>query len=252
MKSTQKALQHILEFEELSEKGDFLNKISPFFKFIVLISFLIVNISIDKYDILKAFLMLSLSIYIVLISPITPWRMGKIICYLSFFILFVVIFNPIFDKNFFKIGNYNLNAGFISAIVIFVKFINTVSFTLSISSSIKINDLIYILNKIKLPKELIIVIMIMYRFLFIFLKDIISTLESIKSRKTEKLNYKDMKNIVSNFIVMGIYRSESVYEAIKSRGTLYIPKTSSIDIKNRDILFLSFSLLYIFGVRFFI
>lgn len=250
--NTYKSLQFLVDFEEMSLKESLLSKIDTLFKLILILFFAIINVSLDKYDLNKSILLLSYTTYIFAVSSLTFKHLIKIILYTSFFIIFIVIFNPIFDRDDYKLGNYIINAGIISAVTIYIKLINIVILTSSLLASTRPSSLISSLKFIKLPPELILSLLITYRFIFIFLLDIIETSESISSRRkyNSKITLFDMKHIFSAMFQKAIYRSESIYETILSKGNIISNIQYEIKIKPHDILFLLISFSYLLTIRF--
>ncbi|MGB9730651.1 energy-coupling factor transporter transmembrane component T family protein [Calditerrivibrio nitroreducens] len=249
--NTQKTLQFLIDIEEMPSKGGLLTEVSPFFKILVFIFFSAINVSINKYDIVKSLFLTTYCVYIFFISPITFRYLSKIILYSSFFILFIAILNPLFDKNIYNLSGYAINAGIISALNIYIKFLNIVIITSSMISSTKFSDILNSLKILKLPHEIALSMTIMYRFLFLFLSDIIQTTEAINSRKKSynKLNYKYMKNIISNMFQRAIYRSESIYEAILAKGGLNLRVKKQLNFNLKDLAFLTISMTYITFIR---
>ncbi|ADR18353.1 cobalt transport protein [Calditerrivibrio nitroreducens DSM 19672] len=249
--NTQKTLQFLIDIEEMPSKGGLMTMISPFFKILLFIFFSVINVSINKYDLVKSLFLTTYCVYIFFISPITLRYLSKIILYSSLFILSIAILNPLFDKNIYTLSGYTINAGVISALNIYIKFLNIVIITSSIISSTRFSDIVNSLKILKLPQEIALSMTIMYRFLFLFLSDIIQTIEAISSRNKSynKLNYKYMKNIISSMFQRALYRSESIYEAILSKGGLNFSVKKQIDVSLRDLVFLTISMIYITIIR---
>ncbi|MBZ4643936.1 MAG: ABC-type transporter, integral rane subunit [Deferribacteraceae bacterium] len=253
MKSAEKNLHYLINFDTLSKQGCVLGKINPASKIFVFLTFLIALVSINKYDILKTLLLSSFTFAMINMSRLKYSTFIKICVVLSPFILLFVVFNPILDKNIFAFYNYSINAGYISALTTLIKFINTTAISLLIITSTTVHEIAYGLYKLKIPGFMAIQIILMYRFIFLFLSDIINTTESIKSRGGYRGNikWKDMKQIVSSFFARAIYRGEDVYYSMLSRGFNLQNLNADTRFKLKDFLFLFLSICYILLLRLF-
>jgi len=252
LKTAQDRLQHLTAFEELAESDFPLNMVSPVVKIIVAVVFIILTISVNKYDIIHSLLLTSFTCFLIAIAPLKVTSVLKMFLYLSPFVLLLVIFNPVYDKSIIHIAGYQIYGGYVSAFTTVLKFINTTTVSVLIVSSTKFNHIASSLRFFKMPKFLIIQFMVMYRFIFIFLYDIIQSLQAVKSRGFQggRFSWRNMKAIISAFFVKSVLRGEEVYNSMLSRG--FEIKNFKFDdkVKMSDIFFGLCSLLYVFIVRF--
>lgn len=252
MKTAQERLQHLTAFEELAESTFPLNLVSPVVKIIVAVVFVVLTISVDKYDIIHSLLLTSFTCFLIAIAPLKVTSILKMLLYLSPFVLLLVVFNPVYDKSIIKIAGYQVHGGYVSAFTTVLKFINTTTVSVLIISSTKFNHIASSLRFFRMPKFLVIQFMVMYRFIFIFLYDIIQSLQAVKSRgfHSGKFSWRNMKAIVSTFFVKSVFRGEEVYNSMLSRG--FEIKNFKMDnrAKAGDVFFGFCSLFYIFIMRF--
>lgn len=252
MNNAQERLQKLTVFEELAGRDILLNNISPVIKIIVAAVFIVLLISIGKYDIAHSLLITSFICFLLPISPVKIKSILKMLFYLSPFILLLIGFNPLFDEKIIRIGDYNVPGGYVSAVTTLLKFVNTTIISILIVSSTSFYKLASSFRFFRIPKYLVIQFMVMYRFIFIFLYDIIQSIQAVQSRgfSSGKISWRNMKAIISAFFVKSVLRGEEVYNSMLSRG--FEIKNFKLDNKvgAGDILFGFGSLLYIFIVRF--
>jgi cobalt/nickel transport system permease protein len=251
LSSTESKLYKLILFDDLSKKDVLLNSINPVVKIITLSIFIVMLISVNKYNIVNILLLTSFTVFLINISPLNYFTIVKFILILSPFILMIIIFNPMFDKKILQIGLYTINAGYISAITTFLKFANTTAVSLLIVASTNFFHLSAAFSKLKIPKYVSLQFILMYRFIFLFISDVINTIESIKSRGmiTNKISFNHMKGIVSTFFMRALFRGEEVYDAMLSRGFDINTIKLEQKISKRDILFLLLSISYITLMR---
>ncbi len=251
MISFEQKLHKLTAFEDLTEKPYFLNKINPTVKIIVFFFFIIMLVSVNKYNLEKTLMLTSFIAICLIVSPLKFSTVLKFNLILSPFILMFVIFNPVFDTNTLNFISYNINAGYISAATTLIKFFNTTSISLLLISTTKFFDLSVSLHKLKIPKFMALQLILMYRFIFLFIADILNTVESIKSRSgtANLIKWNNMKLIVSAFFYRAVYRGEEVYTSMLSRGF----NLDSLDLEQNicfnDYLFLIVSIGYILILR---
>ncbi len=252
MKTAQDRLQYLTAFEELAESNFPLNRVSPVVKIIIAAIFIVLTISVKKYDIFHALLLTSFTCFLVAIAPVKVTSILKMLLYLSPFVLMLVIFNPVYDKSVIRIAGYQVYGGYVSAFTTVLKFINTATVSVLIVSSTKFIHIASSLRFLRMPKFLIIQFMVMYRFIFIFLYDIIQSIQAINSRglQSTTFSWHNMKAIVSAFFVKSVLRGEEVYNAMLSRGFDIRNFKFDNKINISDIFFCLCSLLYVFIVRF--
>lgn len=252
MKTVQDRLQHLTAFEELAESNFPLNRISPVVKIIIAAIFIVLTINVKKYDIIHSLLLTSFTCFLIAIAPLKITSVLKMLLYLSPFILMLVVFNPVYDKSIIKIAGYQVYGGYISAFTTVLKFINTVTVSVLIVSSTKFIHIASSLRFFRMPKFFVIQFMVMYRFIFIFLYDIIQSIQAINSRSLQSTTFSwhNMKAIISAFFLKSVLRGEEVYNAMLSRGFDIRNFKFDNKIKIGDIFFCLCSLLYIFIMRF--
>jgi len=249
--SLEAKLNTLITFDNLSDANCFLNKIDPFAKIVVFMTFLVCMVSLNKYNLIKTIVLTSFVIALINTSPLKFFTAIKFSLVLSPIIFFFVIFNPIFDTNKTLFLGYKINAGYISAATTLLKFFNTTTISLLIVSSTGFFELANALSKLKVPRFITLQLVIMYRFIFLFISDVINTVESIKSKSpiNQSIRWIDLKGIFATFFVRGIYRSEDVYTSMLSRGFEPGKINQEKSFKPRDLLFLIISLCYIILIR---
>ncbi len=252
MSFLEKRLNDLIVLDEYSKQDTPLNKINPLVKLIIFFLAIFLIVSVKKYDIFHLLLLTSFSIFLLTISPLKIKMLLKIILLLTPFILFLIIFNPVFDKNTMYFLGIKMNSGYISALVIYFKFINTTTLSILLVASTNFYDLAFAFRFFRIPKYISLQILITYRFIFLFLKDIINTIESIKSKSfyANKLRWQHMKAIISTFFVRSVFKGEYVYSSMLSRGFDIENINHKSTFKSYDYLFMIFAPLYLLIMRF--
>lgn len=251
MSSAENKLYKLILFDDLSKKDVLLNNINPLIKIVSFSTFIVMLISVNKYNIVNILLLTSFTVFLINISPLSYFTIVKFILILSPFVLMIIMFNPIFDKEIVHIGSLSIAGGYISAFTTFLKFANTTAISLLIVASTNFFHLSAALSKLKIPKYVSLQFILMYRFIFLFIGDVINTVESIKSRTmiTNKISFHHMKGIVAAFFMRALFRSEEVYNSMLSRGFDISTVRLEQKIFKKDVIFLILSIIYVTLMR---
>jgi len=126
------------------------------------------------------------------------------ILYFSPFVLLVVVFNLMYNTGYVSIGGYSINKSGISSFIIMCKMFISLLVSLLLISTTPFSQICYALKFFRLPRIFILQLMVMYRFIFIFLINIIQTAEVIRSLANRSISWKDIKNILSTFFIRSL------------------------------------------------
>lgn len=218
MINLERKLDSILRFDQLSYKEYPLNSISPVVKLNVLIVYLVCVVSVSKYDVFHIILLSSVTVFLLFLSPLTSGMVLTFMLYFSPFVFLVVIFNFIYNTGYASIGDYIVNRSGISSFIIMCKMFISLLVSLLLISTTPFSQICYSLKFFRLPRIFILQLMVMYRFIFIFLINIVQTTEVITSLANRSISWKDIKNILSTFFIRSLKISEDVYISMLARG----------------------------------
>jgi len=105
----------------------------------------------------------------------------------------VVVFNLMYNTGYVSIGGYSINKSGISSFIIMCKMFISLLVSLLLISTTPFSQICYALKFFRLPRIFILQLMVMYRFIFIFLINIIQTAEVIRSLANRSISWKDIK-----------------------------------------------------------
>ena len=115
----------------------------------------------DKYDITPLILMAVYLIFAFLIGELSVLKALYRMRIILPLVLFVGIFNPFFDREIvLTIGSINVSGGFLSMITLIIKGFYTVLAAYILIATTSIDDICYALRCIKIPRIIVIVIML--------------------------------------------------------------------------------------------
>jgi cobalt/nickel transport system permease protein len=157
----------------------------------------------------------------------------------------------------FELNIFNLAVtvdGFNLGLLVFARIMGGFSCMAFLALTTPMTELFSVLESFKIPKIVLEIAMMMYRYIFLFLNEALNMYHAQQTRLGYhgiKVSYKSMGMLVSNLFIRTWIKGERVYISMESRGyngSLYINNyQNSIGVKNLTILVLFESLL-ILGV----
>ena len=236
-------LQEIDWLYDLQQQNLWINQLHPLVKFLTSILFIGVVFSINKYHLEREILM---AIYLVVGYSLAQlsvkealWRVKLILP----LVLAVGIFNPIFDcSQTFVLGGLVLSAGWISMLTMMLKGIYSVLAAYLLIATTSIEEICHALRLLHVPKEMVTVILLTYRYLLILGKeaDRIMTAYSLRAPSQKGLNYKVWGSLVGQWMLRSFDRAERIYEAMVLRGFRgEFPEYQSYHAKRVGVLYLA-------------
>jgi len=228
-----------------------LKDVNTYYKFIfAIITMIVCLISTSPVIPLIIFLLLS---YLILFKAEIPYKfylkfasVPFIFAFLTF--LFMGFFYGV-NSHILELGIFNLSVtsdGFNLGFLVFSRIIGCFACLAFLSLTTPMTDLFSIMDNMKIPKIVLEIAMLMYRYIFLFLDEAINMYHSQETRlgySNLKRTYKSMGILASNLFIKTWISGEQAYVAMESRcydGTIKSVKNkeSIKNIKIKNILLL--------------
>lgn len=252
MDKIEDAIQTIHKLDHKANSNNSLNSVHPLLKLLVTILYIFLLTSINKYDLTTT---LSMSIYLIIICIIQNISIKDIIKrFKIIFLLFIIIgiANPILDRTIIAyIGGIPINAGMISMTTLILKGFFAVISSYILISTTGIEEICYSLKMLHLPNILIITIMLIYRYIVLFLKEVqrIWIAYQMRAPRQKGINYKVWGSMIGSLMLRSIEKAETVYEAMELRGfnpDIYFLRDKKFTIKSISYFIVSITIIVIF------
>ncbi len=213
------AVLHEMDWESGKRSSD--SCISPFSRFIVTLFFMIGVVSFGKYE-LTGLLQMVLFLLVVCvwenISIIQGIRRCRILIVLVFF---VGIANPFFDRTVAVVfGNFAVTYGMISMLTLFLKGLLTVCAAYVLMIQIGMEGICAALNTLCIPKAAVTMLLLMYRYLIVFLKEFqrMSQAYRLRGRGGRGIHISAWGSFAGHLLLRSIDRANEVSDSMKLRG----------------------------------
>lgn len=221
MSKIEDAIYEIHHMDNMANSNRFLNKIHPLVKLLITVLYIIMLTSINKYDLIKT---LSMSIFLMVVSIIgdlSVWHAVKKLKFLFLILFFIGIANPILDRNiYFYLGSLPITTGIVSMITLFLKGCFAIICSYFFIATTSIENICYALKVIHIPNVIVTVIMLIYRYMIVFLKELqrIWTAYSMRAPKQKGFNIKSWGSMIGSLMIKSIDKAQIVFESMEMRG----------------------------------
>lgn len=228
--------------EEAREEGR-LQSLHPLAKLLVTVAYLVVLLSFHKYDLAGVLLMGFYPILAFTLGdvPLRPmWRRMRVILIP---VLLIGFANPFFDRT----------GGMISMVTLLLKGLFAVAATYLLMVSTPMDDLCRALRKLRVPAILVTVMMLIYRYLSVFLEEVarMRAAYSLRAPGQKGVHFRVWGSLAGMLLLRSMDRSETVYQSMTLRGFqgdfLY---GRARPFSRRDTIYLFVCILVVLMIRF--
>ncbi|SFU53370.1 cobalt ECF transporter T component CbiQ [Butyrivibrio sp. INlla21] len=253
MNSIEKRLVELNKLQDLQQRSHWMNNLHPLGKLLISVIYIFLVTSVGKYDIVPLIL---LSVYIIFTFIIGElsfkdgiYRMRLILP----LVLFVGIFNPFLDKTTVMIAGYSVSGGMVSMLTLMIKGLYTVLAVYALIATTSIDDICYALRTVKVPKIIVIVIMLIYRYIDVMSNeaDRIYTAYRLRAPGQKGIEYRSWGTLVGQWLLRSMDKARIVYESMHLRGFKgdFIPKKKGV--KKIDVIYPIVWVLILLFIRFY-
>ena len=238
------ALSELRKMEAAALEKSVLHSFHPLIKLVLTVIFITCAVSVRRYDI-KSLLILG-------IYPVVLFALGQLawldawkrLRYILPFVACVGILNPFFDTQLINFFGYELRAGFISLLTLFMKGLLTVLATYALIASTSIEKICYALSIMHIPKIIITQVLLTYRYLHLLLEEAnrITQAYELRAPSSSGIAVNEWGSLIGKFLLRSVDRAEQVYSSMLLRGFSgdFTHCGMRVHIKATDLLFLGF------------
>lgn len=250
MNKSDKAIKEINSIYELNEINSSIRKLSPIVKLIITILYLLMVISINKYDLQG---MIVLIVYPAIMYSMARIKMSTCLYKLRYIlpiIMMVGIFNPLLDKE--VIEAYGLSGGLISMITLMLKGVYCLLASFILIATTPIEEICYALRKLKVPSFITSLFLLTYRYVLVLLEKVSIMLDSYKLRAPNQkgIHISTWGTFLGQLILRTLDKGNALYESMELRGYKGEFYYTQVDTdKKKSIIFLVMMILLFIVLR---
>ena len=215
------AISQIEQINSLNQRDQWINRIHPLVKLALTIIYIVITVSFDRYDI-SSLVVMALYLWFVFTFRELSFKDALYRIRLVIPVVCLVgIFNPIFDREPYAIiGGVFISSGAISMITLSIKglFALLAAYLLIVTTSI--DDICYSLRLIHVPKGIVTVILLIYRYLFMLIKEVekVTIAYKLRAPMQKGIHISAWGSLVGQILLRSMDRAEIIYDAMSLRG----------------------------------
>ena len=221
MKKISEAISDLHKMDMEAGRSGWLQGVHPLPKLLVTVFFILITVSFGKYDLAGLLMMGVYLIVSFVLGDISVRLLVKRMRAVLALVCLVGIANPFFDRKvLFLIGEFAVTGGMVSAVTLMVKGIFAVSASYLLMVTTSIEDLCYALRKLGIPGIFVTVLMLVYRYIIVLLKEIerMTDAYSLRAPGQTGLHYKVWGTMVGQLLLRSMDRAQIVYDSMMLRG----------------------------------
>ncbi|MDO5575117.1 MAG: cobalt ECF transporter T component CbiQ [bacterium] len=213
---------HDMHHLDAMAAGDrWMNRVHPLMKLILTVVYVMAVVSYDKYNFKGLFTMGIGLLTVLAAGRISVWRHAKGLGVVMLLICAVGVLNPFYDRTpMYLLGNFTITGGMISMMTLLIKGVLTVlaSYTLMVTTSI--TKLCYALRLLHIPKSIVTVFALIYRYVIVLLKEVERMQQAYQLRAPGQkgIHISTWGSFIGQLLLRSIDRAQIVYESMLLRG----------------------------------
>lgn len=216
-----RAIHEIHSLENLAERDHLLNRIHPSAKVLVTVWYLILTMSFGKYDVAG---LAGMSLYPIMLMILGDISIGQAVRRLRPVLLMVCLIgaaNPFFDRTpAVVIGRFVITTGMLSMVTLLLKAGFAIAASYILIATTAVEQICYALRKLHMPQILVTVLLLIYRYLVLMLKeaDRITQAYSLRAPGEKGIKKSAWGPLAGQMLLRSIDRAQDVYESMTLRG----------------------------------
>lgn len=221
MRKISEAISDLHRMDMEAGKSGWLQGIHPLPKLLVTVFFILLTVSFGKYDLAG---ILKMGIYLIIsfvLGDISIGLLMKRMKAVLALVCLVGIANPFLDRKvLFLIGGFAVTGGMVSAVTLMLKGIFAVAASYLLMVTTAMEDLGYALRRLHVPRTFVTVLMLVYRYIIVLLKEIerMTDAYALRAPGQKGLHYKVWGTMIGQLLLRSMDRAQIVYDSMRLRG----------------------------------
>ncbi len=221
MNKISKALYEIEKLSDTAQKDMWMNNLNPLVKLFSTILYICLVVSFPKYNIPGV---LSMALYPLIIFLLGDISFKDAIYRLRFVLPLICvmgIFNPVFDREIVAVFHgIKISSGMLSFLNLLIKGMLTVFASYFLVATTTIEKICYALRKIHIPQIIVTQILLMYRYIFVFMDEVkkITLAYALRAPGQKGIHFKVWGSLVGNLLLHSFDRAQELYDSMCLRG----------------------------------
>lgn len=221
MSKLESALQELYKINQLTYRNHWMNHLHPVVKLIITIAYMISVVSSPSYHIVKLIYLMSYLIVLLALNQLSLWRAIKRIKLVFPFLFIMGVCNLFFQRQVIgHIGYIGVTLGMLSMITLVLKGVLCMISSYLLVATTSIDEIGYGLYLLKVPKIIVMQILMTYRYINVLLKEIKQMNEAyaLRAPKQKGIRFNVWGMFCGQLLLKTIDRAQQIYESMALRG----------------------------------
>ena len=228
----QKALYELAEMDELAARSSPIHALHPVAKLIVTITYIVVTLSFDKYDITGLIPMVLWPLLLFQISGVEIRSCFYKLRIVLPLVMAVGFFNPLYDRTILLwIGGLAVSGGVISMITLMLKGLFALMSSFLLMATTPIDSLCAGLRQLHVPKMLVTLLLLTYRYVGVMTEElaIMTDAYHLRAPGQKGIHISAWGSFLGQLLLRSMDRAQELYSSMLLRG--YQQRFHYADIK---------------------
>ncbi len=216
-----KAIHEIHSLENLAERDTFFCRLHPLAKVLVTIGYLVLVMSFGKYDLIGLSGMCLYPLILMILGDISIRQAFRRLRPVLLMVCLVGAANPLFDRTpWMTAGGVVITTGMLSMAALFLKTGFAVFASYILIATTTMEQICYALRKIHVPQILVTVLLLIYRYLVLMMKeaDRITQAYLLRAPGEKGIRKSAWGSVAGQMLLRSMDRAQRVYESMTLRG----------------------------------
>ncbi len=221
MNRLERAIRDLHELDALAERQTYLGRLHPAGVTLAVLLFMVTTVSFGKYDLMGV---LGMAPGLLLLFALSGLSFGRTMKRMSGVLVFLAVFglfNPILDREVIStVAGIPLTSGMVSMAVLLLKGFFCLGASGCLAASIGMEGICRGLQALHIPRLLIIVILLIYRYLILLLQEgnRIFTAYELRAPGQKGIHYTAWGSLLGQLLLASMSQAEQVYDSMELRG----------------------------------
>lgn len=233
-----------LYMDELAQKDTPVHRLDPRAKIIVSAAFIFTLLSFNRYEITAMISFFVFPVFLLVSGELPVGYLLKKIVIISPIVIFIAIFNPLFDREtVFILAGSEISAGWVSFLSIMIRFLLTTASILILIASTGFYEVCMALERMGVPTLFVMQLLFLYRYIFVLLDEGARMVRAhaLRSFSDKRMSIKIFVGVIGNLLLRTVDRAERIHRAMLSRGfDGSVTMHRRIKFRTSDLLFVAF------------
>lgn len=221
MRNLEHAAYELQRLDTLAKRDGWPYNRHPLSKLLVTLLFIVLVVSLPKYE-LSGLLLMAVYLIVLFVIGELSWRdcLRRIWIVLPL-VYFIGIWNPLFDRSpVQQIGSVIITGGMISMLTLVIKGVYAVLASYLLIATTSMDGICYALQCLHVPEVLIIQLQLTFRYISLFLQEVhrMSQAYALRAPGQRGIQFRMWGTFVGQLLLRSVDRSETVYQSMCLRG----------------------------------